>query len=225
MNRDDERIIEGMNRQAEARKSASGGRLGWKSGFGTEGAMALIGVEQPLLGFLTDGSLLATGATVDVSDWAMPLIEPEVAVRIGTEIGAGAGPEEGAAAIEAVAAAIELVDLGAVDYVSNILAGNIFHRHVILGEFTALDDAGLDAIRIAVTANGTRGEFADPREVIGDIGKVVAALADQADLYGETFHPGDVVITGAAVPPAPLQSGDAFEVELSNGSAVATSIA
>jgi len=74
--------------------------------------MSLIGVDQPLLGFLTASSLLDSGTSVDVSTWGVPLIEPEVAVRIGNEIGSGASAEEGAAAVDAVAAAIELVDPG-----------------------------------------------------------------------------------------------------------------
>ncbi|MBN8867804.1 MAG: fumarylacetoacetate hydrolase family protein [Solirubrobacterales bacterium] len=226
-NREDERIIEGMERQFAAREAVLAGaeRLGWKSGFGTEGAMGLLEIRQPLVGFLTSATLIDSGSVVDVSEWAMPLIEPEVAVRLEAEVGPGASPEQAAEAIGAVAPAIELVDLGSIDSVADILAGNIFHRRVILGEFQALGDSALDAVRIAVTANGTKGEPSDPRQVIGDLGAVVAALADQADLAGARFEPGDIVITGAAVPPAPLQSGDSFEAELSGGSGIAVKIA
>lgn len=227
MNRDDDRIIEGMKRQAEAREVllAEGSRLGWKSGFGTEGGMALLKIEQPLTGSLTTATQIDSGSTVDVTDWTTPLFEAEVAVRLDSAVGPGASPEEGAGSIGGIAAAIELVDLGAIDSVSDILAGNIFHRKVILGEFVELREGGLESIRIAVTANGEKADPADPREVIGDIGKVVASLADQAELLGDSFRPGDVVITGAAVPPAQLRSGDAYEVEVTGAGGVSVSIA
>jgi 2-keto-4-pentenoate hydratase len=43
-------------------------------------------------------------------------------------------------------------------------------------------------------------------------------------LAGETFQPGDVVITGAAVPPAPVRPGERYEVKLTAGSSVAVEI-
>lgn len=215
-----------MERQSVLRESGlgKGDRLGWKSGFGTEGAMSLLGLDQPLLGFLTTATQLGSGSTVDVAEWGVPLLEAEVAVRIGSEIGSGASPEEGAAAIDGVAAAIELVDLGAIDSVEEILAGNIFHRQVLLGEFTEIGATDLAEVRIAVEIDGVRSDPADPRDVIGEIGRVVASLADQAELIGETFQPGDVVITGAAVPPAPVQPGQRYTVEITGDSQVSVEI-
>ena len=226
MNRNDARIIAGMKKQAGLRESlpSDARRLGWKSGFGTEGAMALIGVEQPLTGFLTSATRLGSGASVGIGEWTTPLLEAEVAVRIDSPVGPGASPEEGASAIGAVAAAVELVDLGAIDSVEEILGGNIFHRHVLLGEFRECGPDDLEQVRISVTVNGDESEPSDPREVIGDIGKVVAALADQADLIGDSFLPGDVIITGAAVPPAPVQPGDSYAVSINGGSTVAVDL-
>lgn len=222
MNREDERIIEGMKRQAELRQTglADAERLGWKSGFGTEGAMALLGIQQPLCGFLTSATRLPSGSAVEIGEWATPLLEAEVAVRLDSAVGPGATAEEAAGAIGAVGAAIELVDLGAIDSVEEILGGNIFHRQVLLGDFRDCDSRGLDEVRISVTVNGVASGPSDPRDVIGDLGKVVSALADQADLAGETFLPGDVIITGAAVPPAPVKPGDEYAVQLDGGDAV-----
>jgi len=227
VNREDERIIEGMGRQAllnaEALTGAS--RLGWKAGFGTEAAMSAIGTRQPLAGFLTTSTLLDSGSSVPIGGWAMPLIEAEVAVRIDRELGPGVSPETAALAIGAVAPAIELVDLGSIESVEEILAGNIFHRQVLLGEFEELGERELGEVRITVTANDETGDPQDPREVIGEIPPIVAALADQADLLGDRIQAGDVVITGAAVPPAPLSSGDSYRVELDGTGPVTVELA
>ena len=223
VNRNDERVIKGMARQQTLREShlQQGDRLGWKSGFGTEGAREALGIVQPLAGFLTTATCLDSGEEVDVGSWGMPLIEPEVAVRLATNLGPGASAEDGARAIGAVAASIELVDLGSIESVEDILAGNIFHRHVIIGEFFEVEPDSLPEVRVRVTANDSEGPWNDPREVIGDLGQVVASLADQVDLAGDSFKAGDVVITGAAVPPAPLGPGESYLVETGNGSSVA----
>jgi 2-keto-4-pentenoate hydratase len=219
MNRDDERIIRGMVRQRERRPEGAT-RVGWKSAFGTRGGMEFLGIDQPLAGHLTEVTRLESGSTVDASGWDVPLIEAEVAVRIDSDLDPSAGPEEAGAAVGAVAPAIELIDLGSTDDVAEVIAGNIFHRHFLLGEFVTCDGIGLDGVRLAVTANGSASEPSDPRQVVGDLRVVVAAIADQAELAGDRVRAGDVIITGAAVPPAPFGSGDRFEVELTGGGRV-----
>ena len=54
---------------------------------------------------------------------------------------------------------------------------------------------------------------------------MVAAIADQAEMAGDRLRAGDVIITGAAVPPGPVQPGDSYRVELNNGSSVSVAIA
>ena len=225
MNRNDERVIEGLKSQAALRQAdfADAKRLGWKSGFGTKPAMEAIGVEQPLVGFLTGATQLEPGASVSVADWTNPLFEAEVGVRLDSEIGPGASAEEATAAIGSVAAAIELVDLTGADGVEEILAGNIFHRRVAIGEFVEVAPRELESLRLSVNKNGEKSDPADPRVLIGEIGLVVASLADQLDLVGETMKPGDVVITGAAVPPFPIQPGE-YTVELEGRSTVSLSL-
>jgi 2-keto-4-pentenoate hydratase len=226
VNRTDERIIEGMERQRTQLSvdPAGADRVGWKSAFGTEGGMEYLGIEQPLAGFLTRATRLESGTAVDVSGWGVPLIEAEVAVRIDAGLGPGAGADEAAEAIGAVAAAIELIDLGPTESVADVVAGNIFHRRFLVGEFRECSRPDLDELRIAVTANGTGSEPSDPREVIGELGKIVAAIADQAELADDRLRPGDLIITGAAVPPAPLSPGDRYEVEITGGSTVTVGI-
>ena len=46
MNRDDERVVEGMKLQTE-RRAAGARRVGWKSAFGTQGGMEYLGALAP----------------------------------------------------------------------------------------------------------------------------------------------------------------------------------
>src|SRR5690242_15500431 len=130
MNVEDPRIRAGLAAQADLRRDAlqRAGRLGWKAGVGTAAAMQRIGTSAPLVGFMTDATLLADGASCDITGWANPRLEAEVAVRLGADVPAGATAEQARDAIEAIAPAIELVDPGEPDDVEAVLADNIWHR-------------------------------------------------------------------------------------------------
>jgi 2-keto-4-pentenoate hydratase len=227
-NSEDPRIVAGLAAQGRAREDALAGgaaRLGWKAGLGTEAAMAKVGTSAPLVGFLTDGTLAASGATIAIHAWANPLLEPEVAVRLGADVAAGAGAAEVRAAIDAAGPAIELVDLGAPDDVEAVLAGNIFHRAVLLGPLVALPPGGLDAVRLTLAVAGEPVvDGIDPRPALGDLAEVVRAIADQLPLAGTTLKAGDVVITGSAVPPLALRGGEDVEVALDGAGAVSVAL-
>jgi len=212
-------VVAGLEQQSSGRRRLldQGARhLGWKAGFGTPAAMAKLGTQAPLIGYMTDRSLLAGGATVAIADWGTPVLEPEVAVRLGSDLAPGGDRDAAVAAIDAVATAIELIDLdGPADDVETILAGNIFHRHVLLGAFTPLSaDLRLDTVALDVVqgTDDVRAQGADPAGLLGDLAEVVRHLADQAPNAGDPLRAGDVIITGSAIPGVPISSGEQFEV-------------
>src|SRR5438874_1761339 len=122
----DARIIRGMQSQLAMRRqlmSAGAKHLGWKAGFGSRAAMERLGTSSPLFGFMLDRNLVEAGAAVSLAGWKRPVFEAEIAVYLGAQ-----------ASIAALAPAIELADLDPADAgVEEILAGDIFHRHVLLG--------------------------------------------------------------------------------------------
>src|SRR4051794_6951606 len=110
----DPRVVRGTQRQLEARDAlvAEGARpIGWKAGLGTRAAMDAMEIDGPVFGFLTDRSLTPDDGEVEIGGWANPLLEAEIAARLGTDLGPGADRATAAAAIDAIAPAIELVDL------------------------------------------------------------------------------------------------------------------
>jgi 2-keto-4-pentenoate hydratase len=214
----DPRIVSGLEAQAAARAAvvADGAtRLGWKAGFGTAAAFRTLGTQAPLVGFLTDATLLADGATCSVASWRKPMLEPEIAVRVGRDLPAGASPEHAAEAIDAIAPAIELVDLAeAGTDVEAILAGNVFHRAVLLGAFTPLDASTALADARVDVRGAACAEQADPTEVLGPLAEIVRHLADALPLAQDGMRAGDVVITGSAVPAIAVSPGERVEVAI-----------
>ena len=186
-----------------ARRLAAGERpLGWKVGFGTAPMLEKLGLDRPLVGFLTDRSLLPDGARVDIGGWTGPAFEAEIAVHFGP------GGE-----IAGLSPAIELAD---VDFppedAARIMAGNVFHRHVILGPVTHADP---DVVTGRVLRDGVEIAANDhPAELTGRVADVVRLTAEALAAHGEGFTEGEVLITGSVVPPQPVTAGQRLTAEL-----------
>jgi 2-keto-4-pentenoate hydratase len=205
----DERIVRGTTRMLTALGEATDRgavRLGWKAGFGAPAALASLGTDRPLVGFLTEDRLLADGDSVDVSGWTKPVLEAEVAAHISADLGRGATSAEALAAVGGWSLAIELADLDrAPDDVEEILAGNIFHRHVLLGPVVAPRP---NPLAFVVTRDGVETAWTDqPEGLTGELGFVLASMADTLAEVDGGLCEGDVVITGSVVPPVALTNG------------------
>jgi 2-keto-4-pentenoate hydratase len=214
----DDRFAAGMREQLELRRArlAEGDEpIGWKVGFNAPAARANLGTDLPLVGFLTDRGLLEDGATVAIGGWAKPALEAEIAVHMSHDVPGDASWEDVRAAIAGLGPAIELADIDPPPAdVRAVLAGNIFHRHVVLGP--------VDGSRS--TAEGIGGrvlrggeEIAsndDPAALTGEIVEVVRSTAEQLAMCGERLRAGDVVISGSVVPPQPVAPGQRIAVEL-----------
>jgi 2-keto-4-pentenoate hydratase len=215
-----------MSRQLEERRRLllSGARhVGWKAGFGAPAALQRFGLTGPLVGFLTDATLLANGASVAVAGWANPVAEPELAVQIGTDVPGRAAADRVREAIAAIRPAIELADIDPPsDDVEEVLAGDIFHRAVVLGNPDPTPAGGnTDGLTGAVTHDGTRLQpITDLEAHTGRLLDVIAHIADTLAEAGETLLAGDVVITGSVIPAIPVGPGQSVEFRLGNSANV-----
>jgi 2-keto-4-pentenoate hydratase len=162
-----------------------------------------------------EGGLLGDGAEVAIGGWTAPVLEPEIAVHLGADVSGDASWDDVRAAIAGVSAAIELADVDPPPTdVRAILAGNIFHRHVVLGavDATRRDGAGIAA---RVVRNGEEIARADdPAALTGEIVEVVRLTAELLDAVGERLRAGEVVITGSVVPPIAVAAGQDVTIDL-----------
>ena len=165
---------------------------GFKVGFGSPAAMAQLGIDRPLVGRSAE-TLLADGATVDLSGWT----EPDDRAR-------GRRPR----GRRASRVAIELADVNPPpDDPEAILAGNIFHRHVLLGPVVR-DEPGAGTLR----RDGDVVARADDAAAL--TGGYEAVVRVVEDTIGRALEPGEVVITGSIVPPPPCEPGERWEGEI-----------
>jgi 2-keto-4-pentenoate hydratase len=190
--------------QRRARIAAGERPLGWKVGLGAPPAMERLKIKAPLVGYMMQKSLLPNGVTVPVESWHKPVAEPEVAAYIGKDLAGGADRTTAAAAIAALGPAIEVADLNPPpDDVEVTLAGNIYHRHVILGpQDKSRAGAKLNGLVGHVFRRGALAAKQDKIEsLIGEMIGIVQHVAGTLAAYGEKLSAGDVIITGSIVPP------------------------
>lgn len=206
---EDPRVAEGTRRQLAERDRmlASEGthRLGWKLGLGAPPAREKWEIKGPAVGFITDATLLGTGATQSLAGWEKPALEAEVAVRVAVD--------SDGARVGALGLAIELADLGsgAAD-LADILSGDIFHRRTVLAALEVDPSTAVDAI--TVRRDGETIDVAeDPTLLVGGTpAEMIAYLDRYLTGLGEELRDGDVIITGSTIPLVDCSKGGHFEV-------------
>jgi 2-keto-4-pentenoate hydratase len=216
----DKRVINGMAAQMSMRRKqlASGARhLGWKVGFSTQAAMERLGTTAPLFGFMTDRSVLNSGSILSIAGWTRGVLEPEVAVHLGSDVTSGADDSEVRAAIAGLGSAVELADLDPdVQDVEGILAGDIFHRHVLLGPIDRSHGGGsITGVEAVVFRNGDKiASGSGPADFPAEAVVILRALAHELEANGERLRAGDVVITGSIVPPVKVGPGQELRARI-----------
>jgi 2-keto-4-pentenoate hydratase len=211
---DDPRILRGMAVQLgrwRERLDAGERPLGWKVGFGAPAAMQKLAIKAPLIGFLTDQALVATGATVSLAGWSKPVAEPEIAVYMGRNLPAGADRDTVKAAIAGLGPAIELADVDRPpDNVEHILAGNIYQRGIIVGPCDVSRAGGVvDGLHGHIARNGSVfAQTSDPQALTGDLIDIVRHVADTLAAFEQTLRAGQIIITGSIVPPLRVEAGE-----------------
>ncbi len=214
----DPRVVAGLEAQLELRRRrlAAGERpLGWKLGFGAPAAREGLGTAAPLIGFLTDRSLLPQPARCAIGGWTRPVLEPEVAARLGRSLAPGGSLDEAAAAIEGLAPAFELVDLDPPPTeVESVLAGNIFHRAVVLGPYADAALVPVESLRAELTGGEDTEAVDDPQEATGPIVALVRHVADLLGYFGLELGTGEMLICGSIVPPIAVAAGRRYRYRL-----------
>jgi 2-keto-4-pentenoate hydratase len=190
---DDPRVQAGMATLLEKRRALiedGAEPIGWKLAFGTEVAMSTLELNGPLVGFLTDRTLIAPGGECSIAGWAAPKLEPEIAIHLGS----------GGEGVAGISAAIELADADLpLTETETVLAGDIYHRAVVLDR-TATPVAPVPPLAARIERDG--GEIAATDDAEGAVGKLddlAAYVVRYLREFGESTTEGEVVISGSVV--------------------------
>jgi 2-keto-4-pentenoate hydratase len=197
-------------------------RIGWKIGLNIPEAQKPLGIEEPVIGYLTSTTVVESGGEYSAAGDANLRAEPEVALEIGRDVEAGADEDAAREAIAGLAVALELVDVTrpSEDGIEAIVATNIFHRAVVLGP----SRPGLSAEGLAASIE-VDGEERESAKVADDFSDVVLLTARLLGEAGECLERGDRIIAGSLTPQVPLDVGNRVAVDIEGLGRVEASIA
>lgn len=178
----------------------------------------LMGIDHPCGGMIFEKRIYASPSNQSMRDHIHPMIECELAVRLGQDLPKRDTPYTAADVREAVGsvmAAFEIIEDRRADYkstdVKTLIADNSWNAGIVIGpEVTVQADRELNGIAGQLTKNGKpSGE--------GRTDGPMDALAWVANLAVERNHPltkGMIVITGSVIATFPAHVGDHLVFEL-----------
>lgn len=174
--------------------AAGAARVGWKVGHAIPEVEALAG-DQPVVGYLTTATLLQDGDSYAARRATALRAETELVLELGCDIRAASTDAAIRRAITSMAVALELVDVGRPpDGVAGIVAGNVFHRAVVIGPAQPPSTGRVGSATMTID---DRVHDADeqPRDAI----EVIRGVARVLEASGEHLAAGDRILAGSVV--------------------------
>jgi 2-keto-4-pentenoate hydratase len=196
---------------------AEGRRIvGRKAGLTAKAVQQQLGVDQPDFGVLFDDMRVADGGSLDPARCLQPKAEAEIAFVLGADLlSAETSPQDVAAAVATVHAAIEIVDSRIADWkitFADTVADNGSSAFFVLAE-QGLPLAGrdLEGAGMEMRINGAVVSTGIGAAALGNPLNAAAWLARTLAERGEPLKAGDVLLAGALGPMVTLTPGDKVE--------------
>lgn len=179
--------------------------VGYKIGLTSIPMQTFCGIDQPIGGAVLSKRVLKSGVKVKASDFGRLGLEFEIAVRIGVSTAIDGTPysaETIAPHVDAVCAAIELVDDRAADYkkldVLSLIADNSWNGGAVLSEFKS-GWPDLEQVSGAVWQGSATIDKGRGGDVLGHPFNALAWLANHLSSRGRNLEAGQIVLTGSLV--------------------------
>lgn len=193
---------------------AQGRRIvGRKAGLTAEAVQKQLGVDQPDFGVLFDDMQVPDGGRLDPGKTIQPKVEAEIAFVLGADLPSlKTEPQDVAAAVATVHAAIEIVDSRIADWkitFADTVADNGSSAFFTLAD-AGLPLAGLDleGAAMTMTINGETVSTGVGAAALGNPLNAAAWLARTLAERGEPLNAGDILLAGALGPMVALTPGD-----------------
>lgn len=187
--------------------------IGRKAGLTAQAVQKQLGVDQPDFGVLFDDMRVTDGGTLEPARTLQPKAEAEIAFVLGAPLPSPqTTPDEAAAAVTTVHAAIEIVDSRIAEW--KITFADTVADNGSSAFFVLADDgkplAGLDleGAAMTLTVNGQVASTGLGSAVLGNPLNAAAWLARTLAQRGEPLNTGDILLAGALGPMVTLTPGD-----------------
>lgn len=199
-----------MQREALRQRQRRGEQLsGWKVAFAGSAAQKRMGIQEPVLGALTDAMAVEPGSSVALASLIQPKLEIELACFLGRTLGPGKHSDEAIlACVSAVAPAFEIADCrwqGWSFGVGAFLADNAAAGQYCVGPRIELDPGQIPHVNYCLERDGVACGSGDThtREDTPQVNLCWLIRRLLAD--GQRLEAGQVVLSGALLPPMDIQ--------------------
>lgn len=202
------------------RLTAEGNRLvGRKIGLTSPAVQAQFGVSEPDFGMLWDSGQVAEGNAIPTSGLMQPKAEAEMAFVMKSPVTkANATVDEVADAIDYAVAAVEIVDSAIADWkitLADTVADNASGAMFLLGsDRRKLSEIDLHLGGMELVRNGKQVSVGVGAACLGNPLNAVQWLAAKMVEVGRPLAAGDIVLSGALGPMAPIEKGDEFTTHI-----------
>ena len=204
------------------RDAGQGPVTGHKIGCTTPVMQAYLGIRNPCAGGVHATTVHDGHARVGHRDYVRVGVECEIAVRLGSDLAPAGAPFDrvrAGAAVEAVLAAMEIVDDRYRDYrtldVPTLIADDFFNAGCVLGPPIARwRDLDLPAVTGVTRLNGAEVGRGEGRAVMGHPFEALAWLANLRARLGPGLRAGEFVLLGSVVETRWVGSGDEVAVAI-----------
>lgn len=208
-----------QQRNVERTISERGWRVcGRKIGLTAPAVQEQLGVDQPDFGALYAETSHYDGDTVDITTLLQPRIEAEVALVLGSDLDRPSNTiADILRATEFALPALEIVDSRIADWniqFVDTVADNASAGRFVLGTVPRRLDIDLAAVTMTMSIGGEERSTGRGSSCLGNPLNAARWLADTMARRGTPLRAGDVVLTGALGPMAPVRPGDEVAAEI-----------
>jgi 2-oxo-3-hexenedioate decarboxylase len=195
--------------------------IGVKLGLTSRAKQQRMGIDAPLLAWLTDAMVLPIGAPVPHDELIHPRAEPELVFVLGRRLaGPGVTAATALAAVDRVYGGIEVIDSRYADYrftLPDAVADNGSSAYFSLGP-VGVEPASLDLSLEAalLEVDGQIVDTATGAAVQGHPAEALALAANTLAARGLALEPGWLVLTGGMTDAVPLRPGSRLAAHFSH---------
>lgn len=208
------------------RRAARGAQItGRKIGLTSPAIQKQLGVDQPDFGVLFDDMAYPDGGSVAISKLLQPRVEAEVAFVLAQGLDGALDLASVRAAVEYTVAALEIVDSRVAHWditIVDTVADNGSSALYVLGtNHVTLDEFEPKEVEMTMTVDGEVVSKGSGTDCLGDPLEALLWLARTAQEYGDPLRAGQVILSGALGPMAPVTSNNSVRAEISHLGSVA----
>jgi 2-keto-4-pentenoate hydratase len=210
-----------QRRYADLRAGRDGATIvGQKIGATSKAIQELFGIDTPDYGLIFDDMMIPDGGTVSLDELIAPMVEPEIAFRLGTDLrGPGLTAADVLAATTDIVACLEIIDSRIegwrIGFADTVADNGSSSRCVIGAHPVPLDGRDLVAERVSFRRDGVEFATATGAAVLGHPAASVAWLGNALGGYGQSLKAGEWLLSGSLTTADRARPGARYEAVFS----------